>query len=128
MTTFVFLNQPHAAPQVDIFPAVATILPGQENIRLRCQASNSELPVLWVADNLVTELGSSSEYTVEIPTENSFPDLTAFTCIVRDPEINDPSPNNIVGRAVAYVRNIMGKSLTLSSAICIATADTNCYS
>ena len=117
MTIFVFLNQPHAAPQVDIFPAVATILPGQANIRLRCQASNSELPVLWVANNLVTELGSSSEYTVEIPTESSFPDLTAFTCIVRDPEINDPSPNNIVGRAVAYVRNIMGKSLSAQPSV-----------
>ena len=108
VTTFVCMFS-CAAPLVSVFPPVATILPGQENIRLRCQTNSDRLPILWVAENLVTELSTSPDYTVPIPAQGGFADFTAFTCIVRDPENSDPSANNIIGRAVAYVRNILGK-------------------
>ena len=98
-----------AAPLVSISPPVATILPGQESIRLRCQTNSNDLPILWVAENLVTELSNSPDYSVPIPAQGRFADFTAFTCIVRDPEVSDTSANNIVGRAVAYVRNILGE-------------------
>ena len=100
----------HAAPLVSIFPPVATIFPGQQEIRLRCNTNSPDLPITWVAGNLITELSRNPVYSIPIPAEAGFPDLTSFTCIVRDPENDDISTNNIVERADAYVRNVMGKS------------------
>ena len=95
---------------VNIVPPVAAILPDVTEIVLRCETNSDTLPILWVADNLVTELSPLPTYRINpIPT-TGLPDLTSFTCIVRNPEIDDPSPSNIVGRADAYVRNIPSKS------------------
>lgn len=95
------------APIVNIVPPVATILPEHEEVVLRCETNSERLPVLWVANNLITELSPATVYRVPIP-PSGFPDLTSFTCIVRNPEIDDPSTTNIVGRADAYVRNLQG--------------------
>ena len=99
----------YAAPTVNIVPPVAVILSDHTEVVLRCETNSPALPILWVADNLVTELSPMPTYHTLIPAEG-FPDLTSFTCIVRNPEVPDPSPRNIVGRADAYVRNIPSKS------------------
>lgn len=101
----------HADPTVNIVPPVAVILPDDTELVLRCETNSPSLPVLWVADNLVRELSPMPTYRIPIPS-SGLPDLTSFTCIVRNPEnLNDLSPTNIVGRADAYVRNIPSKSL-----------------
>lgn len=94
---------------MNIIPPVATIIPGQQEIVLRCETNSAQLPILWVAGNLVTELSRNAEYRVSIPNQGGFSDLTQFTCVVRNPEVNDPSPSNVVGRADAFVRNVMSK-------------------
>ena len=98
-------------PIVNIVPPVATILPEHVEVVLRCETNSETLPILWVADNLITELSPMQTYRISIPA-SGFPDLTSFTCIVRNPEFDNPNPSNIVGRADAYVRNIPSKSLT----------------
>ena len=98
---------------MNIVPPVAAILPDLTEITLRCETNSATLPILWVADNLVTELSTVPTYRIPIPA-GGLPDLTSFTCIVRNPEVDDPSPNNIVGRADAYVRNIPSKSLIIT--------------
>ena len=103
------------APLVNIVPPVATIFTGQPEINLRCTTNSDQLPITWISSNLLTELSSNPLYTIAIPRQTGFPDLTSFTCIVRDPEVSLTGPSNIVGRADAYVRNINGKSVSLTS-------------
>lgn len=98
----------HTDPTVNIVPPVAVILSDHTEVVLRCETNSPTLPILWVADNLVTELSPMPTYRIPIPS-SGFPDLTSFTCIVRNPEVPDPSPSNIVGRADAYIRNIPSK-------------------
>ena len=93
---------------MSIVPPVVTIVPGQSEITLRCTTNSEELPITWISSNLVTELSSNPVYSIQIPSETGFPDLTSFTCIVRNPEVFQSDPSNIVGRADAYVRNVNG--------------------
>jgi hypothetical protein len=101
---------------VNIVPPVAVILSDHTEVVLRCETNSPSLPILWVADNLVTELSPMPIYRIPIP-PSGFPDLTSFTCIVRNPEVPDPSPRNIVGRADAYVRNIPSKLMWSGSLV-----------
>ena len=109
--TFILNFFTHADPTVNIVPPVAVILPDDTELVLRCETNSPSLPILWVADNLVRELSPMPTYRINPIPSSGLPDLTSFTCIVRDPENPNPSPTNIVGRADVYVRNIPSKPL-----------------
>lgn len=96
---------------MNIIPPVVTIRPEHDEIVLRCETNNAQLPIIWVANNLMTELSRIPEYRVSIPAQGGYPDLTRFTCIVRNPEDNNPNPSTIVGRADAFVRNVISTLL-----------------
>lgn len=69
--------------------------------------TNSEaLPVMWMP--VFNSMSDQASYTLSIPPQGGFADGQRFYCRIRDPEIDDQSPSNVVGSAFTIVRNIPG--------------------
>lgn len=98
------------APSVSIIPPVMALLPSDIRVTLQCKTNNPSLPVQWLSSLADAQpLSTQASYTLSVPSQGGFLDGRSFYCVVRDPEVDSSSANNIIlGSAVTRVQNVEG--------------------
>lgn len=84
------------APIVTVIPEVATFLPGQDEIVLRCMPNSSILTVQWLSGDSVLSVGNV--YRATLPAQSA-----EYNCSVQE-----PVTNNTVFSALIPLRNVPG--------------------
>lgn len=100
----------YVAPSVSVTPSILAVLPSDIRVTISCETNSPALPVVWLsALNSTESLSTRATYTFSVPSQGGFSNGQNFYCVVRNPEVSDNSPTNIVGSAFIITLNIIGK-------------------